>query len=230
MKTLVIQHIEYEPLGTIEAAAPGGVDFSYIRPYRDERLPVSLDGWEALIILGGPMAVYQMDENPYLLDEMRLIEKASAAGIPTLGICLGSQLIAHAAGASVYPGSVREAGWGSVRLTSDGRSDRLFAGLAEVLPVFQLHGDTFDLPAGSVLLASNDSCRNQAFRIGDSVYGLQFHVEVTAELVRKWSDIYDDYIAGAGVNNQDLLSDLDGRCKALEPVAERVSQRLFEIR
>lgn len=228
METLVIQNIECEPLGTIETSAPQGVDFTYARPFLGEALPVSLDGWEALIILGGPMAVYESDANPHLLDELGLIEEAIVEDIPTLGICLGSQLIAQAAGGSVYPGSVREAGWGSVELTGAGRQDRLFAGLAQELPVFQLHGDTFDLPSGATVLAGNDNYPNQAFRIGGSVYGLQFHVEVTAGLVREWAGIYDEYISGAGVSPESILTDLDAKCSALDPVARQVSSKLLE--
>lgn len=228
MDTLVIQNIECEPLGTIGSAASESVDFTYTRPFFGEALPASLESWEALIILGGPMAAYETDANPYLLKELGLIEQAIEEDIPTLGICLGSQLIARAAGGRVFPGDVREVGWGSVELTAAGNQDRLFTGLAQELPVFQLHGDTFDLPSGATVLAGNDNYPNQAFRIGGFVYGLQFHVEVTARLVREWADIYDEYISGAGIKREDLLADLDGKCSALESVARQISQKLLE--
>jgi len=225
-KVMVIQNVECEPLGRFAGAS---ADFRYLRPYAGESLPGSLDGWDAMIVLGGPIAVYEADENPFLDAEIDLLRMAIGQDFPTLGICLGSQLIAHAAGAKVYAGQVREVGWGTVELTETLASDSLFSGLPASLPVFQLHGDTFDLPEDAERLAGNQAYPNQAFRIGQRVYGLQFHVEVTRDLVKNWTAIYEDYITEAGVLVSAILDKLDSRDEALRPVAFQVISRFLDL-
>lgn len=228
-KIMVIQHIGCEPLGLFAEEATGIAEFTYLRPFMDEPIPDSLDGWDSLIILGGPMAVYEPDENLCLNDEISLIAKAIREDFPVLGICLGSQLIAAAGGAAVYPGPHREAGWGEVELTGAGVKDPIFAGLPSPLPVFQLHGDTFDLPPGATRLATNDKYANQAFRLGSNIYGLQFHVEVTSDLVKEWAGFYKDYIAGAGISPDNLLEDIRPKSEALRPVASRIIKRFLQL-
>jgi GMP synthase (glutamine-hydrolysing) len=107
-------------------------------------------------------------------------------GMPVLGICLGSQLLAKAAGARVYPNAVKEIGWYSLELTADAADDPLFARCPPNPTVFQWHGDTFELPPGATHLAQSAACRHQAFRIGQAAWGLQFHLEVTAEMIETW--------------------------------------------
>ncbi|MFA5801987.1 MAG: type 1 glutamine amidotransferase [Thermoleophilia bacterium] len=226
---MVIQHIGCEPLGLFAEEAMGLAEFTYLWPFKGEPIPDSLDGWDGLIILGGPMAVYESDGSFYLNDEIGLITKAIKEGFPVLGICLGSQLIAAAGGAAVYSGPQREAGWGEVELTRAGVKDPLFAGLPSPLPVFQLHGDTFDLPPGAIRLATNDFFANQAFRLGSNIYGLQFHVEVTSDLVKEWAGFYKDYIAGAGISPDNLLEDLIPKCEALRPVASRIIRHFLQM-
>ncbi|MHB8160127.1 MAG: type 1 glutamine amidotransferase [Thermoleophilia bacterium] len=239
-KVMVIQHIECEPLGSFSLAgegsdqhgqscrASGVTSFDYVRPYAGEAVPKSLDGWDALIILGGPMAVYETESKPYLNDELTLIGKAVAADVPTLGICLGSQLIAAAAGARVYAGPVKELGWNSVELTAAAAADALFSGFPSTLPVFQLHGDTFDLPSGAVRLASSSNYENQAFRLGKHVYGLQFHVEVTADLVHVWVNEYRNYLENGGIDGDIVLANLTQKSEALLPVARQLIERFLE--
>ncbi|MHB9111593.1 MAG: type 1 glutamine amidotransferase [Thermoleophilia bacterium] len=224
---MVIQHIDCEPLGLFAEEAAGLAEFTYLRPYRDEPVRASLAGWDGLIILGGPMAVYEPDENLHLRDELRIIARAIREDLPVLGICLGSQLIAAAGGAAVYSGPRREAGWGEVELTEAAANDALFAGLPSTLPVFQLHGDTFDLPPGAVRLATSDLYANQAFRLGNNIYGLQFHVEVTSGLVKEWAGFYEDYIAGAGISPESLLEDLTARSESLRRVASPIITRFL---
>ena len=107
-----------------------------------------------------------------------------------LGICLGAQLLAKALGARVYRNPQKEIGWDSVEVTAAGQADPLFMGLGAVVPVFQWHGDAFELPAGATLLASSARCAHQAFRYGDRVYGLLFHLEVTSEAIQSWLDAF----------------------------------------
>ena len=141
------------------------------------------DGYDALIFLGGPMSVN--DDLPYLAREMEWIRQAVAQRRPVLGICLGAQLIARALGATVRSNAAKEIGWYDLRFTDAAASDPLFQGLS-LETVFHWHGETFDLPPGAELLASSELCRNQAFRLGDGVYGLQFHLEVTPEMIADW--------------------------------------------
>ena len=150
----------------------------------------NLDSFTHLLILGGPMAVYEMDRYPYLVNEALFIDRAIKANKHVLGVCLGAQMVAHVLGAKVYPGSKKEIGWYEVALTPDGMSDHLMSALAlpdrNAAQVFQWHGDTFDLPRSTVRLASSDLFPNQAFRYADRVYALQFHIEVTPAIVRDW--------------------------------------------
>ncbi len=115
-------------------------------------------------------------------------------GLPTLGLCLGAQLIVKATGALVKKNSQKEIGWFSVSVTGDGLDDPLLQGFQEEFDVFQWHGDTFDIPEGAVRLAESELCPNQAYRVGDNIYGLQFHVEVTDEMIYQWLDAYRDEV------------------------------------
>jgi GMP synthase-like glutamine amidotransferase len=151
-----------------------------------ERL--DLDEAAGLVVLGGPMNVDEGDLYPFLRSELTWIREAIARHVPVLGICLGAQLLAKSQGASVYRNPVKEIGWYEIELTREVAEDPLFAGLAPRQTVFQWHGDTFDLPPGAVHLAQGASCRHQAFRVGRSAYGLQFHAEMTASLVEEWLD------------------------------------------
>jgi GMP synthase-like glutamine amidotransferase len=149
-----------------------------------------LDSFTHLLIMGGPMAVYEMQQYPYLVNEALFIDRSIKANKHVLGVCLGAQMVAHVLGAKVYPGPKKEIGWYEVALNPDGMSDPLMSALAlpdrNAAQVFQWHGDTFDLPSGAVRLASSDLFPNQAFRYSDRVYALQFHIEVTPAIVRDW--------------------------------------------
>ncbi|MCK9419508.1 MAG: gamma-glutamyl-gamma-aminobutyrate hydrolase family protein [Nitrospirae bacterium] len=136
------------------------------------------------------MAVYEMQLHPFLSQEAALIEKAIRLDRPVLGVCLGAQMLAHVLGAKVFPGGMKEIGWYDVSLTAEGMDDPCVAALAvdrkNMAQVFQWHGDTFDLPQGAECMASSEIFPNQAFRYSRRVYALQFHIEVTPEIVRKW--------------------------------------------
>ncbi len=128
------------------------------------------------------------DDLPYIHEEMALIREAYAAGIPMLGICLGSQLIAKALGGNVVKNPVKEIGWFPIEFTAAAGQDPLFSGLDQPETVFHWHGETFDLPPDAELLASSASCRHQAFRLRDNIYGLQFHLEVTPAMIADWCE------------------------------------------
>ena len=186
MKNLRIhyfQHVPHEGLGSIrEWVSSNGHSLTSTKFYEDTRLPVLSDiDW--LIIMGGPMNVYEEELFPWLSDEKRFIKQAIGAGKTVLGICLGSQLLSAALGAKVYKNKESEIGWFDVELTTYAQSGKLFFGLGKRLRPFHWHGDTFDLPDNAVHLASSAGCRNQAFIFGNKVLALQFHPEPTSDLL-----------------------------------------------
>jgi len=179
------QHVPFEELGAIAPWAQArGHAVSVTRLFLDEPLP-SIDTFDWLVIMGGPMGVYDGAQFPWLKTETEFIGQAIARGKRVLGICLGAQLIAAALGARVYPNKQKEIGWLPIRLTPEGTRSEYFDAAPAPFPVFHWHGDTFDLPARAVRLAESDACANQAFQYGDRVVGLQFHLEVTPEGVER---------------------------------------------
>jgi len=197
---IVFQHVAHEGLGTIERFfRQAGVGWQVVPLY--EHVPETPD-WNrtaGLVVMGGPMNVDQVDRYRFLACEPQWIAQAVHRQLPVLGVCLGAQLLAKALGAPVRVNAVKEIGWYSIQLTDAARDDPLFAGLDRVQTVFQWHGDTFDLPAGAVLLATSKLCRNQAFRFGRSAWALQFHVEMTAEMVSDWLAIPENRAELAGL-------------------------------
>jgi len=176
---------------------------------------------DLLIVLGGPIGAYEDETYPWLRDELRAIERRLAAGRPTLGICLGSQLMARAAGGRVYPGPVKEIGWSALTLTEAGRDSSL--GAVAGAPVLHWHGDTFDLPRGAALLASTPPYPHQAFSLGRHALGLQFHLEATAPGLERWFIGHAAEIAATpGVDVVSLRAETRRHAPVLAPLAERV--------
>lgn len=189
-KLLVFQHVAYEILGTLDPLLRGaGFRIRYVNFGRNPDAKPSLDGYDGLIILGGPMNVDQVDQYSHLATEINLIQGAIHRRLPTLGICLGAQLVAKAVGADVRRNREKEIGWYSISLTDEGKSDPLFAHFQDTERIFQWHGDTFEIPEGADHIASSSTCENQAFRYGDNVYGFQFHLEVDEKLIERWLQV-----------------------------------------
>ena len=203
---LIMQHVSIEGTGTL-----GGFFGSIYRDVRTvnlekgDRLPGGLKNIKAIVVLGGPMNVYEVDKYPFLKDENSLLLTALKNKIPILGICLGAQLLAKSAGALVKKAPNSEIGWYDIFLTEDGIKDELFNGLDGTLKVFQWHEDTFEIPKGGILLATSDTCRNQAFRIGPNAYGLQFHIEITEDMIKTWTSEYLDNNAVALQNKAEKM-------------------------
>jgi GMP synthase (glutamine-hydrolysing) len=186
-RLLVCQHVAFEILGTLDPLLrDAGLRIRYVNFARHPDAQPCLDRYHGMVVLGGPMNADQIERHPHLATELRLIERAIEREIPILGICLGAQLIAKALGAKVKRSPHKEIGWYDVALTEEGRRDPVLAHFRKVEKVFQWHGDTFDVPQKAELLAVSPSCRNQAFRFGPNVYGLQFHLEVDEPLIARW--------------------------------------------
>jgi GMP synthase (glutamine-hydrolysing) len=183
---LVFRHVPFEHLGLIAPALESrGIEYEYLDLFRDAGREIPLGSAAGLISMGGPMSAN--DDFPYLHRELVALQQAIHAGKPVLGVCLGSQMIAKALGANVFRNKVKEIGWAPLYWTEAAAADALFSGFSEPETVLHWHGETFDLPSGAAWLARSEACRNQAFRWGSAVYGLQFHLEVTPEMIAAWS-------------------------------------------
>ncbi len=199
MKFLVLQHVEHEHPGLIaNYAEDKGIKLDVVELWKPYKIPTISD-YNALLIMGGPMGVYEdRKAYPSKEDELRIIKGAIRKKVPTLGICLGSQLLAHALDARVYPNMVqdrrvKEIGYyNNVDLTQDGLSSLILKGFQSPLKVLQWHGDVFDLPRGATLLARSPVC-NQAFSYGNA-YAFLFHFEFTPEMVARLIEIDRDWI------------------------------------
>ncbi len=180
MKIHYFQHVPFEGLGCIEQwATAGGHDLSVTRFHLDEAVP-ALDEIDWLIVMGGPMNIYEEAEYPWLAREKQFIGQAIQSGKVVLGICLGAQLIADVLGGRVTSNAHKEIGWFPIELTAEATASPLFDFLPPGLAAFHWHGDTFALPQGAVRIARSEACENQAFLHGKSVVGLQFHLEFTS--------------------------------------------------
>ena len=184
---MIFQHVGHEPLGTLNPMLKAaGFRIRYINFARDPHAHPSLEGYNGLIILGGPMGVYDTATHPHLRIEMKLIEQALKMNIPVLGICLGSQLLASVLGAAVARAPQWEIGWYDLHLTPLGKADALFGHYASKEKVFQLHQDTFEIPKSAVHIGRTELIESQAFRYGEKAYGLQFHLEADLPMILRW--------------------------------------------
>ena len=183
MRAHYLQHVPFECLGSIEPwLRSAGYETTKTPFFRSVDLPDHQEV-DLLVVMGGPMSVNDEGEFPWLVEEKQFIRNAIEAGKPVLGVCLGAQLIASAMGARVYPNAVKEIGWFPIQgVPPIGGSSFRFPPSVEV---FHWHGETFDLPCGAVRLAASEGCENQAFQLGQSVIGLQFHLETTPESARE---------------------------------------------
>jgi GMP synthase-like glutamine amidotransferase len=176
MRIHYLQHVPFEDLANIEAwARKKGHEVSGTMLFADEPLPC-LEEFDWLVIMGGPMNIYEHDRYPWLAREKDFIRRSINGDKIVFGICLGAQLIADVLGAKVAPNNHKEIGWFPVRLTPEARASEVFGVLPEEFTAFHWHGDTFDIPPGAVRMAESPACRNQAFQLGRAV-GLQFHLE-----------------------------------------------------
>ena len=206
-RLLVIQHRESEGAGRLgDWLLEAGVALDVVRPYRGQPIPSSADGHAGLLVLGGPQAAYVNERGehdaPWLPATKELLRQAVSGRVPTLAICLGAQLLAEACGGRVGRGvNGPEIGARLVAKRDIAAQDELFGPVPFTPDVLQWHDDEiFELPRGAVLLASSTTYPNQAFRVGDRAWALQFHIETTPEQVTQWAAQWHDQIAELGLD------------------------------
>ena len=224
------QHIDCEGPGLLAGILKAHkVGFEILKPFKGEAVPERLG--DGLIVLGGPMGVYEESQYPWMTAELNAIRQCLAGNIPVLGICLGSQMLAKAAGAQVFRGAVPEVGWYPVELTQEGKRDNLFLGLPHSFNAFHWHGDTFTLPEKAVRLAQSAYYPNQIFRVGGNAYGFQCHLEVTEEMVKSWSTLYaKELTPQGGPNRPERIEDqLSQNAAALGKISEKVFSRFAAL-
>ncbi|HEY7220941.1 MAG TPA: gamma-glutamyl-gamma-aminobutyrate hydrolase family protein [Candidatus Binatia bacterium] len=222
-EVLVFQHDPFEDLGFFaEVLEKQGADYRVVRLFHGETPAEEWEHVTALIILGGPMGVNEEQSFPFLRWEKRIIRAAIDESVPVLGVCLGAQLIASTLGTPVFHGPVKEIGWSPISITPHGQVDSLLGYLPESATVFQWHSDGFELPTGAIRLASSAHYSTQAFRVGKTIYGLQFHLEVTPRMIERWIDERSKDLALAPYVLADkILADTHSYAPTLKYYAER---------
>ena len=186
-KILVFQHVQHKTLGILDDLMTHyNLRRRYINFSRSYDRQINYKKYHGLIILGGPMGVYEYEQYPQITEELELIRRMIDYSIPILGICLGAQLLANALGGEVFRHKHSEIGWHAVHKTNAGNEDILFNQWQEKEHIFQWHGDTFKLPNNAKLLLEGTGCKNQAFCYQDQCYGFQFHLESDEKMINRW--------------------------------------------
>jgi len=233
-KLLVLQHVAHEILGTLNPLLKrAGFRIRYVNFARHPDAQPSLDGYDGIVILGGPMSVNDSNRLPHLITEMKLIEEAMNLNRPVLGICLGAQLIAKTLGAEVHRSREKEIGWYDVSPTDAARCDPLLSAFRETERLFQWHGETFDIPKSARHLAFSPLCANQAFRYEGNVYGFQFHLEVDAPMIHRWLRVHDNQreIAALGgpSSPERIYSETPAHIERLTQLSERAFSGFIDL-
>ncbi len=223
-KIVVLKHIGIEGPGTLGAFfQKSGFDIKEIELQDGAEVPNDLTGIVALVILGGPMNVYEEEKFPFLQKENAFIQQALARNVPLLGVCLGAQLLAKACGAKVGKSPSPEVGFFDILLTEEGNKDPFLKGIKPRFKAFQWHEDMFELPQKSRWLASSQGCPHQAFRVGEKAYCLQFHVEVDLPMIIAWMKEYWKLNDGLDCEKvQDILEQYDEAKPQFHQAAEQM--------
>jgi GMP synthase (glutamine-hydrolysing) len=226
---LAIRHVAFEDLGLLgPVLEERGASIRYVEVPTADLTALKPEEVDLLVVLGGPIGVYEEADYPFLVPEIRFIEARLKTGKPTLGICLGSQLMAKALGSRVYKGPAKEIGWSPLTLTDAGRASPLKHLDGAKTAVLHWHGDTFDLPQGAVRLASTEICANQAFAWGKSALALQFHAEAMGRMLEGWFVGHTGEIAATdGISVSKLRADTERWTPVLEPLARQFFKEWF---
>lgn len=227
MKIHYLQHVSFEGLASIEPWAKSkGHSLSATRFYNNEPLP-NVEDIDWLVIMGGPMNIYEESKYPWLAQEKRFIEQAIENEKIILGICLGSQLIADALGAKVFPNQDKEIGWFPIELTSEAQISQVSNFLPNQFTVFHWHGDTFDLPDGATRIAKSEGCQNQAFIYGEKVIALQFHLESTKGSVQEIiENCADEIVEGRYIQKPDEMLSQEDNFRQINEAMHGILDRL----
>ncbi|QBD81006.1 type 1 glutamine amidotransferase [Ktedonosporobacter rubrisoli] len=219
----VLQHIAIETPGTIEVALRlHGISTRVISSFAGEPVPADMHGAAGLVVMGGPMGVYEQSQYQFLQAELRLIEQALAEHKPVLGVCLGSQLLATVLGASVVKGRQKELGWHLVTLTQQARSDALWQAVPTSFMGYHWHGDIFEVPASAVCLATTDLTPCQAFQYEQRAYGLLCHLEVTPSIIKDMVKTFQQEQQEAGVDGEMILKQAHQFLPSLQVIGSSV--------
>ncbi|MBI4978561.1 MAG: type 1 glutamine amidotransferase [Spirochaetes bacterium] len=217
MRLHYLQHVPFEGLGAIEPwALKNGFTITKTSFFADEPLP-PVDAIDWLVIMGGPMNIYEHGEYPWLVREKEFIGRAITAGKKTLGVCLGAQLIADVLGGRVTRNAHKEIGFFSVTLTDAGKKSPLFGALPASFNAFHWHGDTFSIPPGAIHTASSEACVNQAFTFGRNVIGLQFHIEYRPEDIDAMYGLCADELIPGGTYIRNKADTRTAEADAMNP-------------
>ncbi len=217
---IAIRHVAFEDAGTLEPVLnERDIDLHYLEAGVDDLNPAK--NADLLVVLGGPIGVYEVERYPFLKHELSVIQATVKKGVPVIGICLGCQALAAVLAARVYPNRAKELGWDQMALTKEGKASPL--GAIDGVPVLNWHGDTFDLPLGATRLASTEITPNQAFTYGPKVLALQFHVELPERDLERWLIGHTLELATSKIDLGKMRADT----ARFAPAANEASRRVF---
>jgi GMP synthase (glutamine-hydrolysing) len=206
-QVLVLQHAGVETPGIIaDVLVSQGYAIQHVLAFAGQPVPHAMREAQGVVIMGGPMGVYERDRYPFIEDELHLIGKALEEHKPILGVCLGSQLLAASLDAEVTRERQKEIGWHRVSLTEQAKEDALLKGTETTFMALHWHGDIFDLPHGALRLASSDLTECQAFRYGRNAYGFLFHMETTAEILVRMAGAFEAELVQQGIDGQAIIN------------------------
>lgn len=226
---LILRHELCTSLGMLKnVVEQKNVPVRYLNLSENESLSEPITNYSHLVILGGTISAYEDEKYPFLRDEFRIVESAIASRIPTVGICLGSQILARVLGAKVYRGEAgREAGWCEVQLQETAQHDRLLKGFPKQFKVFQSHQDTFEIPESCIHLAKSVKYPNQAFRYEDFVWAIQFHLEMDENVLSDCSDLIQQELIESEIQGTTIEQIID-EAKAFSPSVQPLADRFME--
>jgi GMP synthase (glutamine-hydrolysing) len=229
-RVLFVQHGETDRPGLLgEVLSARGVAMDVLRPDLGEPIPVSLDAYSGLALGGGAQGAYEIERYPFLGEEIRLVREAAAREKAVIGLCLGGQLMAAALGAEVRPAPRREIGFFPVTLEPLAQFDPVWGGMPAQFVTTHWHGDEFDVPPGGMRMGRSDLTPNQLFRYGASMYGLQFHLEMTPEVLDAMIADSGPELRGMGVDPEELVTQGQQVLPQLRGTAETVFSRWSEF-